>query len=105
VNVQKVTGELEEPAAQELLKDASLVRLAYNGPDGLPRVIPVGFFWNGNEIVICTAVTSPKVRALSDRPDVALTIDTGDTPGHGTSAFHSGTCIRRDRRRRAFRVH
>jgi hypothetical protein len=36
--------------------------------------------WNGAEIVICTATTAPKVRALSHRPDVALTIDTGDTP-------------------------
>jgi len=80
VDAQKVAEELEQPTAQELLKDASLARLAYNGPDGLPRVIPIGFFWNGDEIVICTAVTSPKVRALSDRPDVALTIDVGDTP-------------------------
>jgi Pyridoxamine 5'-phosphate oxidase len=55
-------------------------RLAYNGQDGLPRVIPIGFFWNGDEIVICTAATSPKVEALSKRPDVALTIDVGDTP-------------------------
>lgn len=80
MDAQKVAEELEQPTAQELLKDASLARLAYNGPDGLPRVIPIGFFWNGDEIVICTAVTSPKVRALSDRPDVALTIDVGDTP-------------------------
>jgi hypothetical protein len=30
--------------------------------------------------VISSATTSPKVTALSVRPDVALTIDTGDTP-------------------------
>lgn len=101
VDVQKVAEELEQPTAQDLLKDASLARLAYNGPDGMPRVIPIGFFWNGDEIVICTAVTSPKVRALSDRPDVALTIDVGDT-GHGESAFDSRKCIRRDRRWCAF---
>jgi hypothetical protein len=81
MNPQQVADELAQPAAQELLSEASLVRLAYTGPDGLPRVIPIGFFWNGEEIVICTAVTSPKVRALADRPDVALTIDVGDTPG------------------------
>jgi len=80
VDAQTVTEELEQPSAQELLTHATLTRLAYNGPDGLPRVIPIGFFWNGDEIVICTAVTAPKVRALSDRPDVALTIDVGDTP-------------------------
>jgi hypothetical protein len=43
-------------------------------------VIPVGFFWTGAEVVISSATTSPKVTALSARPDVALTIDTGDTP-------------------------
>ncbi len=80
VDAQQVAEELAQPGAQDLLKDASLARLAYNGPDGLPRVIPIGFFWNGDEIVICTAVTAPKVRALSKRPDVALTIDVGDTP-------------------------
>jgi len=30
--------------------------------------------------VICSATTSPKVTALSARPDVALVIDAGDTP-------------------------
>jgi hypothetical protein len=30
--------------------------------------------------VICTAATAPKVAALSARPDVALTIDAGETP-------------------------
>jgi hypothetical protein len=31
--------------------------------------------------VVSTAATAPKVAALSARPDVALTIDSGDTPG------------------------
>jgi hypothetical protein len=43
-------------------------------------VIPIGFYWNGNEIVVCTAATAPKVKALSSRPNVAMTIDVGDTP-------------------------
>jgi hypothetical protein len=43
-------------------------------------VILVGFFWTGDQFVISTATTSPKVTALSDRPDVALAIDAGDTP-------------------------
>jgi hypothetical protein len=80
MDAQQMTEELGQPTAQELLTNAPLARLAYNGQDGLPRVIPIGFFWNGDEIVICTAVTSPKVEALSKRPDVALTIDAGDKP-------------------------
>jgi hypothetical protein len=43
-------------------------------------VIPIGFHWNGNEIVVCTAATAPKVKAVSSRPNVAITIDVGDTP-------------------------
>lgn len=79
MDARKIAEELGQPIAQELLNHAPLARLAYNGPDGLPRVIPIGFFWNGDQVVICTATTAPKVRALSDRPDVALTIDLGDT--------------------------
>jgi nitroimidazol reductase NimA-like FMN-containing flavoprotein (pyridoxamine 5'-phosphate oxidase superfamily) len=42
--------------------------------------VPVGFHWNGQDVVVCTAPTAPKVKALSARPSVALTIDTADTP-------------------------
>jgi Pyridoxamine 5'-phosphate oxidase len=70
--------ELNHPGAQELLTTQTLTRLAYTGPDGFPRVIPIGFHWNGREVVVCTAPISPKVRALAARPQVALTIDTDD---------------------------
>jgi hypothetical protein len=43
-------------------------------------VIPIGFYWNGAQVIVCTASISPKVRALSARPQVALTIDTDDGP-------------------------
>jgi hypothetical protein len=43
-------------------------------------VIPIGFHWDGLQIIVCTATTAPKVRALSRRPEVALTIDTEDSP-------------------------
>src|SRR5437764_8943588 len=43
---------------------ATLARLAYTGPDGLPRVTPIAFYWTGERIVVCTATTSPKVQAL-----------------------------------------
>jgi hypothetical protein len=36
--------------------------------------------WNGTAIVVCTAVTAPKVKALQERPNVALTIDTIGPP-------------------------
>jgi hypothetical protein len=80
VDTQQITEELEHPGARNLLDSATLLRLAYNGSDGFPRVIPIGFYWNGNQIVVCTAATAPKVKALSSRPNVAITIDVGDTP-------------------------
>jgi len=43
-------------------------------------VIPVGFHWDGEQIIVCTVPTSPKVPALQARPHVALTIDTDAGP-------------------------
>jgi nitroimidazol reductase NimA-like FMN-containing flavoprotein (pyridoxamine 5'-phosphate oxidase superfamily) len=87
---QDVIRELGQPGATELLESATVARLAYNGPDGLPRVIPISFYWNSERIVVCTATTSPKVRALSTRPDVAITIDVGDTPSAAKSLLVRG---------------
>jgi len=42
----------------------------------LPLLVGHGF--RGQ--IICTAATAPKVKALSSRPHVAMTIDVGDTP-------------------------
>jgi nitroimidazol reductase NimA-like FMN-containing flavoprotein (pyridoxamine 5'-phosphate oxidase superfamily) len=77
---QEIDDELSTAGAQKLLDSTSAAHLAYTGNDGTPRVIPVGFFWTGDQFVISTAATSPKVAALSARPDVALSIDGGDTP-------------------------
>lgn len=79
MNHEQVARELAD--ARELLERAALGRLAYNGLDGLPRVVPIGIYWTGDEIVMATAATAPKVAALSARPEVALTIDAGDDPG------------------------
>ena len=77
---QDIDDELAMTGAQELLTSASMARLAYIGKDGTPRVIPIGFFWTGDQVVVSTATTSPKVTALSARPDVAVTIDVGEAP-------------------------
>lgn len=82
--------ELSDEGAVALLEKATLARLAYTGRDGSPRVIPVGFFWTDGAIVICTAVTSPKVAALRERADVAITIDIGDTPADAKALLVRG---------------
>jgi hypothetical protein len=50
--------------------------MAYTAPDGTPRVVPIGFTWNGTEIVVCTVPNAPKIASLRRNPSVALTIDT-----------------------------
>lgn len=66
---------LNRPLSRELLA-RDLTRLAYTALDGTPRSIPIGFTWNGSEIVLCTSTNAPKLPALRRNPAVALTIDT-----------------------------
>ncbi len=82
---QDIDNELSQPGARDLLTSPQLAHVAYLGPDGTPRVIPIAFFWTGEQVVVCTAATAPKVAALSARPDVALTIDAGETPDQARS--------------------
>jgi hypothetical protein len=79
---EQVIQVLNDPLGQELLHTNPLARLAYLGGDGYPRVIPIGFYWNGAQIIVCTATSAPKVRALARNPKVALTIDTSTQPPH-----------------------
>jgi hypothetical protein len=90
---QVITEELEHPGARNLLETATLLRLAYHGSDSFPRVIPTGFYWNGNQIIVCTAATAPKAKALSLRPEVGLTIDVGDTPTDAKQLLIRGVAI------------
>jgi hypothetical protein len=87
---REIDAELTGSGAQELLTSARLARLAYLGTDGTPRVIPIGFLWTGGRVVVCTAATAPKVAALVARPDVALTIDAGETPAEARSVSIRG---------------
>lgn len=71
---------LRHPAAQELLRSKIPARLAYVWTDGTPRVIPIWFHWNGQEIVMASPVKAPKLKALAKNPKVALTIDDNTFP-------------------------
>jgi Pyridoxamine 5'-phosphate oxidase len=75
VHPNKITEVLNQPISQELLA-RDVTRLAYVAKDGTPRNIPIGFTWNGSEIVVCTPKNAPKLKALSENPMVAVTIDT-----------------------------
>jgi hypothetical protein len=69
-------GLLRAPAAQEMLQSKEPARVAYIGPDELPRVVTMQFHWTGDELVLTSIASLPKVRALREHPDVAITIDT-----------------------------
>jgi PPOX class probable F420-dependent enzyme len=71
---------LQHPIAQELLRSSIPARIAYVALDGTPRVVPVWFHWDGKEVVISTPTKAPKVKALRERPKVAITIDDNAFP-------------------------
>jgi hypothetical protein len=48
---QDIDDELARAGAQELLTSTSMARLACIGKDGTPRVIPIGFFRTGDQVV------------------------------------------------------
>jgi hypothetical protein len=73
-------GLLKEPVAQRMLQSTVPARFAYNWSDGTPRVVPIGFHWNGSEIVLGTPVDAPKMKALHNGDAVALTIDSDTMP-------------------------
>jgi Pyridoxamine 5'-phosphate oxidase len=75
VQPDEIIEVLNRPISQELLA-RDLTRLAYVAKDGTPRNVPIGFTWNGTEIVMSTAKNAAKVSALRRNPAVALTIDT-----------------------------
>ena len=76
------TDALKDEVAEELLNSREPAKLAYIWTDGTPRVVPIWFHWNGQEIVLGTPGGAPKVKALELRPEVALTIDTNIWPAH-----------------------
>ena len=73
MNREDVAEVLAKPISQELLGSSIPARLAYAGVDGEPRVIPIGFWWTGEHVVMATVPKSAKVRALRQNPRVALT--------------------------------
>jgi hypothetical protein len=80
MNHDDVIAVLNKPLSLELMNSDVHARIAYNGSDGFPRVIPVAYVWNGQEIVFCSPPNATKVRSLQKDPKVAITIDTDDFP-------------------------
>jgi hypothetical protein len=73
-------GLLRDPVAQRLLQSKGNAHLAYTWRDGTPRVVPIGFHWNGQEIVLATPPDAPKTKALGQGSRVAVSIDQDSSP-------------------------
>ncbi len=71
---------LDDPVAQQLLQSTAPARLAYTWRDGTPRVVPIWFHWNGQEVVLGGPPDAPKMKVLRDGAKVALTIDSDRMP-------------------------
>jgi uncharacterized pyridoxamine 5'-phosphate oxidase family protein len=76
---ERIDEAMAGEVAQRLLK-RTIARLAYVARDGTPRVVPIGYLWDGSAMVMCTATNAAKIKALEVNPDVALTIDTDEFP-------------------------
>jgi hypothetical protein len=66
---------MELPIARQLLRDEPMLHLSYTARDGGPRVIPIGYIWDGARFVMWTVPDSAKTVALQADARVAITID------------------------------
>jgi len=80
MNRDEVQNVMNDPVAQRLISAPIHARVAYIASNGEPRVVPVGYLWNGSHIVFCSPANAAKVKALQKHPRVALTIDTPSFP-------------------------
>jgi hypothetical protein len=80
MNTAEITAVLSDSVTTELVDKAPLLRVAYTGPDGGPRVVPLGYLLRGGKFIFCTVPSSAKVDALRHDPRVALTVDVGQPP-------------------------
>ena len=71
---------MELPISRQLLRDEPIMHLSYTAPDGGPRVIPIGYIWDGTRFLMWTIPGAPKVDALQADGRVAITIDVPGSP-------------------------
>jgi hypothetical protein len=72
--------EMELPIARQLLREEPILHLSYTARDGAPRVIPIGYVWDGERFLMWTIPGSVKAGALRADDRVAITIDVPGPP-------------------------
>jgi hypothetical protein len=77
---EQIAEIMAKPYARELVESKIPARIAYTGLDGEPRVVPVGYEWDGTHLTFASVMGSAKNDALRANPHVAITIDTEGYP-------------------------
>ena len=80
MDTASITEILTDSVAVDLIEKSSVMRIAYTGLDGAPRVVPVAYLVRDGRFVFCTIPLSDKVPALRRDPRVAITIDVAQPP-------------------------
>ena len=75
MNSEEIAAVLSDSVTVDLIEKSPLLRAAYTGTDGGPRVVPLAYVVRDGRFVFCTVSSSAKVEALHADPRVALTID------------------------------
>jgi hypothetical protein len=78
MKIDAVTSVLSDPVTVEHIERSPLMRIAYTGLDGAPRVVPLAYIERDGRFVFCTIPRSAKIPALRRDPRVAITIDSND---------------------------
>ena len=71
---------MELPIAKQLVREEPILHLSYTARDGAPRVIPIGYVWDGARFLMWTVPDSAKVGALRADDRVAITIGVPGPP-------------------------
>lgn len=80
MNADQINSVLSDSVTVNLIDQSPLLRIAYTGIDGAPRVVPLGYLLCDGQFIFCTVSSSAKVGALRRDPRVALTIDIASPP-------------------------
>jgi PPOX class probable F420-dependent enzyme len=76
--VAPLDTSLTDQELAEFLERSWTVRVATNGPDGWPHVVPLWFVWHGGTLFVNTTRGNRTVRNAEADPRAAATVDDGE---------------------------
>jgi nitroimidazol reductase NimA-like FMN-containing flavoprotein (pyridoxamine 5'-phosphate oxidase superfamily) len=73
---------------KEFIENQELLRLAYTGGTGHPRVFPIWYVIINDDCYVGTGATSAKRKAIEKDARVGWVIDGGERPGYKGASFY-----------------